>query len=118
MSKLDVLHLLRSFPGMTVTQMSEFLRMTQPNMTYVVNGLERDGFVLRAASPSNRRTTIVRLTKAGEALVSDITPRHIRAVTKAVARLSAADRNQLMRLLAILADDFEAVKFEENSSIA
>lgn len=114
-TKLDVLHLVRSFPGSTVTEMSRSLRLTQPNLTFVVNALERDGLVIREPSPSNRRNTAVRISEAGEAVVADITPRHFRAISRALLTIDIRDRIHLIKTLARLTEFFEAVEFEENA---
>ncbi len=111
-TKLDVLHLLRSGDGMSVTQMSEFLRMTQPNVTFVVNALERDGSVVRATSPTDRRSTIVRLSEAGERLIAGVTPLHMRAITRALENVSARDRKRFVATLAAVAEGFERIELD------
>jgi DNA-binding MarR family transcriptional regulator len=41
-------------------------QVTAPTMSKVVAGLEADGFVARAASPSDRRSIVLRPTRRGE----------------------------------------------------
>ena len=50
------------------------LGVTSPNVTYLIDGLERDGHVVRTAHPTDRRTTFVELTPQGEELAAKLVP--------------------------------------------
>jgi DNA-binding MarR family transcriptional regulator len=64
--------------------------ISQPTATKLVNGLERDGLVQRAADPADGRGRLVRLTPAGRALIRRARARKIAYVELAIAGLRAA----------------------------
>lgn len=54
----------------TQRALSRALRVTPRNVTGLVDGLEADGLVERAAHPSDRRATLVTLTEKGRSLAA------------------------------------------------
>jgi DNA-binding MarR family transcriptional regulator len=108
-TKLDVLHLLASTndDGATISKLRDFLKMTQPNVTFVVQSLERDGLVRRTVDPSDRRMSVVHITPAGTERILELTPHHIGAMAEAVAGLDGDDRARFITLLAAVAQGFE-----------
>jgi DNA-binding MarR family transcriptional regulator len=50
------------------------LNVTSPNVTYLIDGLEREGLVTRVAHPSDRRTGFVELTAKGRELAAALVP--------------------------------------------
>jgi DNA-binding MarR family transcriptional regulator len=52
---------------LTQRALSQALRVTPRNITGLVDALEADGLVTRAPHPTDRRATLVNLTKRGEA---------------------------------------------------
>jgi MarR family 2-MHQ and catechol resistance regulon transcriptional repressor len=110
-TKFDVLQLLSLHPaGETIGRLREQLRMTQPNVTLVVQSLERDGFLERLSDPADRRSTIARITPAGVAIVERLTPSHLAAIGSAIAQIPERDRERLIEMLATIAESFEAVE--------
>ena len=112
MTKLDVLHLLasRERRGASVSTLRDFLKMTQPNVTFVLQSLERQGFVRRKTSPEDRRVSVLFLTPAGRAHMRAYTPYHIESMNDALAGLSAEDRARLVESLATVAAGFERIQ--------
>ena len=112
-TKLDVLHLLYAAApeALTVSQLSGFLRMTQPNITYVVKGLERVRLIKRSIDPNDRRSSLFSLTRAGLALIIEITDVHLRGIGQALDSLTTSDQENLIETLAAIAENFEAVTF-------
>ena len=108
-TKLDVLHLLAaSSPGaITIGRLREFLRMTQPNVTYVVQSLEAERLVKRSPDPGDRRSSLVAITRAGLARIDALTPPHLAAIGAALEGLSDQERGQLLETLAKVADGFD-----------
>lgn len=82
-SRAEVLLLLDKDGAMVQRQLSESLRCTPRYVTSLVDALEADGLAKRSPHPSDRRATLVSLTKRGAA---------------AAARL-AAERDQAARWL-------------------
>jgi DNA-binding MarR family transcriptional regulator len=111
MTKIDVLHLLASTndDGATISKLRDFLKMTQPNVTFVVQSLERDGLVRRSTDPNDRRMSVVHITPAGMERITDLTPHHIAGMSEAVADLDEDERTRLIAVLAAVAHGFEHV---------
>jgi MarR family transcriptional regulator, 2-MHQ and catechol-resistance regulon repressor len=65
------------------------------NITMVVDNLEKHGLVKREVHPDDRRVTMVRLTAAGEALIRDIFPRHVKAILEEVGVLTPEELKEL-----------------------
>jgi DNA-binding MarR family transcriptional regulator len=64
--KFDVMAALaRKGAGMTMTELSRFLMVSNGNVTGIIDRLVAEGLVVRLAHEGDRRTTFVRLTRAG-----------------------------------------------------
>ena len=115
-TKLDVLHLLNSAApeALTVSQLSNFLRMTQPNITYVMHGLERERLIKRSIDPGDRRSSLFSLTRSGLARMEEITDVSVPAIGRALKALTPAERARFIETLAAIAEDFEAVEIPGN----
>ena len=71
-ARANVLWELRLNGPRTQRALSQALRTTPRNITGLVDGLEADGLVERAAHPSDRRATLVTLTEQGKALANTL----------------------------------------------
>ncbi len=69
----------------------------------VLNELERDGLVARKQDERDRRRNLVELTPAGTATLKRLDARVDAAQEEFLAPLSAAERRELLRLLAVAA---------------
>jgi len=76
-----------------------------------VNALEDDGFVVRRVSADDARVTVVRLTRAGEAVYRRIVAVRTAYMTEVLAGWSQRDRAALVRLVDRLVDDLKAARF-------
>ncbi len=76
------------------------LGVTPRSITKLVDALEGEGLVLRAAHPTDRRATMIHLTPNGKSVCKQIllSSEH-GAVTALYDDLSPADRNAMARLL-------------------
>jgi DNA-binding MarR family transcriptional regulator len=69
--------------GARVQDISDEMSITVGATSKVVDRLERDGLALRSANPSDRRSSLVRLTPRGStalALADDVVETHLRGV--------------------------------------
>jgi len=73
--------------------------VTRATMTGLLEGLERDGLVDRFPDPEDRRSTLVRLTAEGRALLDRVMPAYYRQVGALMADFSAEDRAAAQRTL-------------------
>ena len=88
--------------AMTPTDLHEGLMLSSGAMTSRLDRLERKGLIERVPSPNDRRSTLVRLTPAGLALIDKLLPLHVANEQQALASLTQKEQAQLDGLLAKL----------------
>ncbi|WP_312995473.1 MarR family transcriptional regulator [Achromobacter animicus] len=88
--------------AMTPTDLHEGLMLSSGAMTSRLDRLERKGLIERVPSPNDRRSTLVRLTPAGLALIDKLLPLHVANEQQALAALTQKEQAQLDGLLAKL----------------
>jgi DNA-binding MarR family transcriptional regulator len=64
-ARAELLWHLRRQPDVTQRELSQALRCTPRNVTDLVDALEASGLVARGPHPTDRRATLVRLTRRG-----------------------------------------------------
>jgi len=65
--RFDVMAALSRFEdGLKMSQLSDVLRVSNGNVTGIVDRLSKDGFLVRVPVPGDRRASLVRLTKRGQ----------------------------------------------------
>jgi DNA-binding MarR family transcriptional regulator len=74
-------------------------RVTPANVTYQVDALEKEGLVSRGPHPSDRRITLVELTKAGEAVCEKLFPARTLLLTKAGELFAQEEKELFIELL-------------------
>lgn len=85
--------------GLTMSELSRRLMVTNGNLTGLIDRLDREGLVSRVVAPPDRRAQMVSLTPAGKDALDAMTPDHATWVTDMFAALSDAERSQLYTLL-------------------
>lgn len=88
--------------AMTPTELHEGLMLSSGAMTSRLDRLERKGLIERVPSPNDRRSTLVRLTPAGLALIDKMLPLHVANEQQALSSLTQKEQGQLDALLAKL----------------
>jgi len=102
--QFGVLVLIDANPGMNQTQLSEALRVDRSTVVTVIDRLEERGVVERAPSPDDRRSYALRLTAAGEVLLSRAKPLVLAHETRLGDGFEASELATLTTLLQRLAD--------------
>jgi MarR family 2-MHQ and catechol resistance regulon transcriptional repressor len=74
------------------------LLTSAPNVTLLVDALEKRGLVHRERSKEDRRNVIVDLTPAGRKLIAGAFPDHVARLVEAYSALSASEQEELGRL--------------------
>ena len=98
--RFDVMAALyRRREGVTMTELSRMLLVSNGNATTVVDRLEQDGLVRRTPSETDRRTVFVALTAAGLARFETLAAGHEAEVSQLFATLSEADLEALTGIL-------------------
>ncbi len=108
--RLHLLMLLRLAPseGLLMGTLAEKLRVTPRNITGLVDGLERDGLVLRSPAPHDRRSILVRLSGHGTAKVNELLKPTVERETAFAMTLSSQELKTLQQLCLRLAEKIEA----------
>jgi DNA-binding MarR family transcriptional regulator len=102
--------------GLTMSELSRRLMVTNGNLTGLIERLVQEGLVNRAASATDRRTQIVHLSAAGRRALHAMAPRHERWIDDMFEELSAEDREQLYALLGKLRASVKRLPTEENET--
>lgn len=98
--RFDVLAALyRRRDGVTMSELSRMLLVSNGNATAVVDRLEADGLVRRTPSDTDRRTVFVGLTDAGLAAFEAQAAGHEAEVDRLFGDLSAEDIDRLTEIL-------------------
>ncbi len=98
----DVLLQLAEAPGrrLRMTQLADRVLLSRSGLTRLVDRLERDGLVERAACPGDARGTHAVLTEAGLARLRRAAPTHLRGVAAHVTDVLSDDElDELGRLM-------------------
>ena len=91
--------LFRRQGGVTMSELSRMLLVSNGNATAVVDRLEADGLVKRTQSETDRRTVIVALTPEGLDSFENLAAGHEAEVGKLFAHVSDADLDSLTEIL-------------------
>jgi DNA-binding MarR family transcriptional regulator len=98
--QFDVLAALARNPaGMTMSELSRFLMVSNGNVTGIVDRLVADGKVIRTVKDRDRRSIFVRLTQDGTAHFETMATAHEGWVEALLAQFSRADSGVLIGLL-------------------
>jgi len=94
-----VLLAIRENPGFTQSAISLALGIQRANFVSLLDELEERGWVERRASPKDRRSFALHLTKQGEEFVKQAAVAHAEAVRTMTQRLGPQDTKLLLQLL-------------------
>ncbi|WGV17824.1 MarR family winged helix-turn-helix transcriptional regulator [Fuscovulum ytuae] len=98
--RFDVMAALyRRRDGVTMSELSRMLLVSNGNATTVVDRLEADGLVRRTPSENDRRTVFVALTAAGLQQFEGLAEGHVAEVARIFGGLSEADLDALTDIL-------------------
>jgi MarR family transcriptional regulator, transcriptional regulator for hemolysin len=78
--------------------------VTLPAVTHIIDRLEQKQFVVRGDHPADRRVYVLELTRQGKALVQELHTMQMRGLEKVLARMSADDRNRVVKGLEALVE--------------
>lgn len=85
-----------------ITTLAELEAVSQPAMSGLVQRFEAGGLVARTADPADARASLIAITDAGIALLSQRRSAHAQQISQAVAALSEADRGRLFEAVPAL----------------
>ena len=105
-----------SVEGLTMSELSRRLMVTNGNLTGLIERLAQERLVSRAVSPHDRRTQIVRITVRGSTAFEAMMPEHEQWIETLFAGLDDGEQTQLYTLLGKLRDSaYHTLETEERS---
>src|SRR5258707_6168829 len=108
MARFDVLAQLERFPdGLTMSDLSRRLIVSNGAITGLVDKLMAAGMVMRQDAPRDRRSVIVRLTRKGRDSFLRMAKRHEEWVVSILGDLSAEAQSELLQNLTLLQRNLE-----------
>lgn len=106
--RFDVLAALyRSPEGMLMSDLSRYLLVSNGNVTGIVDRLVSEGLVLRARRNGDRRTSIVRLTRAGSEQFRTMAAAHEGWIDELLGGVSGNDTRRLTAMLKSFRSNWE-----------
>jgi DNA-binding MarR family transcriptional regulator len=84
---------------LTHNEIGTELEITAGSVTYLVDGLERDGFARRIVDETDRRTVYVDLTPEGQEIATRLTPAVADFASQMCAAFTDAEKEQFRDLL-------------------
>ena len=99
--QFQVLCIAYRFPDASLTQrqLARELYVSFPNVTVLLNRLERKGLIERQGNPADRREKYVRVSELGRRLLKRIWRVHQQQMDLVMKGLSVAERTEMARLL-------------------
>jgi DNA-binding MarR family transcriptional regulator len=81
------------------SELAEHAGVTKQTITSLLDGLEKDGYVIRLPHPQDRRSVMIQLTQQGSAVLERIMPGMYRKQVEMMKDLTHEEQQQLTRLL-------------------
>ena len=98
-ARFDFLSALDRHGPLTLGEVSQYLLVSNGNVTQLRNRLSEDGLIETSQDESDRRIHRVRLTRRGESVFRQMAKAHAARVDSLLSDLGQADKQALMRLL-------------------
>lgn len=98
-TEFGVLELLHHKGAQPIQQIGGKVLMSSGNITYVVDKLEKKGYVRRRACAEDRRQTFAEITEEGSRFIEEVFPKHAEVIAEATAGLSAEEKKLAADLL-------------------
>jgi len=102
--QLTAVKMLEGFGDLSLSALSARMSAKNSTITGIVDRMERDELVLRVRDPDDRRVVRIRLTPKGRALARGVPVGSMETFAGALRSLSDTERDELLRILAKLAD--------------
>lgn len=108
--QFDIIATLGNTAGMSAKELGEKTLITKGTLTGVVDRLCDKGIVSRAASSSDGRAQLIKLTQQGDKLFAQIFPAHLAHLQPVFAQLKSAEITALTAQLRTLRAAFDNAK--------
>ncbi|GGI17857.1 MarR family winged helix-turn-helix transcriptional regulator [Gottfriedia solisilvae] len=94
-----ILELLYNKGPHPIQQISEIFSIPTGSITYVVDKLEKNEFVNRIPSPTDRRASLIVLTEKGKDLFDNIFPSHVETISQNLSFITDDEKLIMIQLL-------------------
>jgi DNA-binding MarR family transcriptional regulator len=91
-------------PGIDQRSLARRIGLDTSTIASVIDRLETRGLLLRAVSPTDRRTRLLTVTAEGRVLLQEVLPAMRRAQERMLEPLPPAQRAEFMRMLRVLVE--------------
>jgi DNA-binding MarR family transcriptional regulator len=98
-ARFDFLSALDRHGALTLGEVSQYLLVSNGNVTQLRTRLSEDGLIETEADENDRRIQRVRLTRQGESVFKQMAKAHAACVDALLRDLTQAEKNALSRLL-------------------
>ncbi|NPC92299.1 MarR family transcriptional regulator [Bacillus sp. WMMC1349] len=98
-TEFAVLELLYTRGAQKLQQIGSRLLLVSGNVTYVIDKLEKNGFIKREQDPKDKRSVYAKLTEKGQTYLDEIYPIHTMRITRAFSGLTKEEQEELIKLL-------------------
>jgi DNA-binding MarR family transcriptional regulator len=99
-----VVHFVHRYPGLTVADLLDVLRITKQSLGRVLKQLLDEGYIVQKAGQVDRRQRLLFATAKGEALVAQLAGLQTDRITRALKGASAAEAEAINRFLVSMID--------------
>ena len=96
----------------TASEMARRLGIQWPALVRMLDTLEEDGLIVRRGNPDDRRSRLIELTAAGEAVVEEVRQTVDPARAEILSHLSDVELDQAIRLVGSIRDRLVAMREE------
>jgi DNA-binding MarR family transcriptional regulator len=97
--QLHALIFLNNKNSSQVTEIADYLHISIPTVTVLIDKLVEEAFVLRQEAKEDRRMMMVSLTKKGKEFLEDSLEKRKLHLKKILSKLSSQDKKELIRIL-------------------
>lgn len=97
--QIGLIHYIKRHDNARMKELAEFLEITPPSATTMVNKLVDIGFLRRAYDRRDRRTIIISLTEKGQRLFKRAEMEKRRIFEEMLSRITEDERKNLLRIL-------------------
>lgn len=94
-----VVHFVRRYPGLRVSDLLDVLRITKQSLGRVLRQLMDDGYIVQRACDDDRRQRLLFATPRGEALVAKLAALQTARIDSALSSFAPAEREAVTRFL-------------------
>lgn len=98
-TEFAVLELLYHKGRQPLQQIGSKILLASGSITYVVDKLEKRGFLARISCPSDRRVTYAEITEAGTAFMAELFPQHEAHLFELLSTLTVEEKDEAIGLL-------------------